>query len=49
MVDVENNITFAHIKVPGDDRGGVDDLNQNLAGGKEMSEIYRNTEIEEEK
>lgn len=32
MVDVENHVTFAHVKVPGDDRGGVDDLDQDLVG-----------------
>lgn len=32
MVDVENHVAFAHVKVPGDDGGGVDDLNQDLDG-----------------
>lgn len=30
VVDVEDDVALAHVKVPGDDRGGVDDLDQNL-------------------
>lgn len=44
VVDVENNITFAHVKIPSDYWGGVDDLNQNLVG-EEKSE-GRQTELE---
>lgn len=30
MVDVENHVAFAYVKVPGDDGGGIDDLDQHL-------------------
>lgn len=33
VVNVENHVAFADIEVPGDDRGGVDDLNQKLFKG----------------
>lgn len=39
VVDVEDDVAFAHIKVPGDDWGGVDDLNQNLVGGKKWGRV----------
>lgn len=28
--DVENHISFRHVEVPGDDRGGLGDLDQHL-------------------
>lgn len=30
VVDVENHISFGHVKVPGDDRGSLRDLDQQL-------------------
>lgn len=30
--DVEDDVTLAHVEVPGDDGGGVDDLDQQLGG-----------------
>lgn len=30
MVDVEDHVSFTHVEVPGDHRGGVDDLDQQL-------------------
>jgi len=34
VVNVEDHIAFAHVKVPGDDGGGVDDLDQKLLEGE---------------
>lgn len=30
VVNIKNHVSFAHVKVPGDDRGGIYDLNQDL-------------------
>lgn len=38
MIDVENHITFAYVKVPSDDRGGINDLNQHLVNEGEQEE-----------
>lgn len=42
MVDVEDDVPLAHVKVPGDDGGGVDDLNQNLEQRGRREEQVRN-------
>lgn len=38
MIDVENHIAFAYVKVPSDDRGGINDLNQHLVDEGEHEE-----------
>lgn len=37
VVDVEDDVTFANVEVPGDDRGGVDDFDHELLGQKQRS------------
>lgn len=40
MVDVEDDVALAHVKVPGDDGGGVNDLNQNLVqSGRKKDQV----------
>lgn len=41
MVDVENYVAFAHIEIPGNDRGGIDDLDHNLMGWKKLSGLSK--------
>lgn len=40
MVDVEDHVSFTHVEVPGDYRGGVDDLDQQLEETREEMSIY---------
>ncbi len=45
VVDVENHVTFAHVKVPGDDWGGVNDLNEKLFGeNKKTPSVTKSSE-----
>ena len=37
--DVEDDVALAHIKVPGNDWGGVDDFYQQLVGGKRSDSV----------
>lgn len=46
VVDVEYDVTFADVKVPGDDGGGVDDLDQKLElKGRSRSETQESNLI----
>lgn len=40
MVDVENDVAFAHVEIPGNNRGGVDDLDHNLMEVEEIKQVY---------
>lgn len=45
MVNPENHISFGYVKVPGDDRGGFSDLDQNLQEGLEITEIWEGRQL----